>query len=226
MAGRPRKAQPEPSAEGLEAQDWEHAAAQETELPWDGSLDDGKGNSWPAPDEIQPEDERVTQEREPELEGPEWGWWSVYDKQATWLEEALRHIPWPEALPPAEALTGILSSKLLQEFGSYLAYLHANQGLLQGRAYALKEVYENAMMAQKDKLRGKYATETARESAVLSLPGIGEALRDAKRRHIEIEACIISQKGLISAYEKLWETISRQITAAGNEMRLATERAT
>ena len=158
---------------------------------------------------------------------PPWGWWSVYDKQREWLDDVLRHIPWPDekALPPIDQMTNVTASKLLQEFGGYLAYLNANQGLLIGRSHALKEVFEASMAATKGRLSGDYKTEAAKEQAALNDPDVGEALREAKRRHIEIEACILSQKGMIAAYERLWETVSRQITLSIGEARLATDRA-
>lgn len=158
-----------------------------------------------------------------------WGWWTAYDKQTEWLHEVNKHVPWPDEniLRPssgAEVSQDELHAKLLQ-FGGYLTYLLSNQGVLKGRAKALKETFESAMSATKAKSKlVKSASEAQREAEAFSDPDVGEALRDTKRRQIEIETCIETQDGLIRAYDAAWKTCSRLLTGTIAEMDLASGR--
>lgn len=158
-----------------------------------------------------------------------WGWWSAYDKQMQWLAEVEAHILFPSEQYTkgiSEAPPSIIASRL-EDAGGALTYLHAQQGLLEGRSHALKEVFENGMNAAKGRIpaSAKLTSEAAKESWVYAnMPDIGEALRETKRRHIEIETCVKSQAGLIRAYTAAWETISRVLTATLGELSLATGR--
>lgn len=160
-------------------------------------------------------------------EEPGWGWWTVYAKQKEWLDVATEAVPFPgpDSIPHADSPLPVLADAL-QRAGGALAYLNANQGLLKGRAYALKEVFEASMSAAKGRLPHDktLTTETAREGAVYNDPDVGERLRDTRKRLIEIQTCIHSQDGLIKAYEHVWATISRLMTAQLGEAEMTTNR--
>jgi hypothetical protein len=159
-------------------------------------------------------------------DSPGWGWQDCYDRQKEWLDEALQHVPWPDEtiIPSWEAPLPALREALQRITGS-LTYLNANQGLLRGRSKALKDVFESAMSAAKGRIPAneKLTTEAAREGWVFN-SDIGEALRDTRRRYIEIETCIISQDGLIRAYQAAWDGVSRMLSASLGEVELATSR--
>lgn len=169
-------------------------------------------------------------EKEPQPQTKPWGWWTAWEEQQRFVDELHRTIPMPnDILPPIHTLTPAQLQDLLQRFGGALTNLYAQYGILEGKAHALDATFRNAMTAAKfraeQRLRDAKVpradiTEGRKEQEALSDPDIGEALREVKRRSIELETCVPVVKRYIDAYEIAWRTISRQMTGQQAEMEL------
>jgi len=159
-----------------------------------------------------------------------WGWWTAWEEQQRFVDELHRTIPMPnDILPPIHTLTPAQLQDLLQRFGGALTNLYAQYGILEGKAHALDATFRNAMTAAKFRAEQRLrdakvpradVTEGRKEQEALSDPDIGEALREVKRRSIELETCVPVVKRYIDAYEIAWRTISRQMTGQQAEMEL------
>ena len=160
-----------------------------------------------------------------------WGWWTAWEEQQRFVDELHHSTPMPrDILPPdVSTLTPADLQNLLQRFGGALTNLYAQYGILEGKAHALDATFRNAMTAAKFKAEQRLReqkvpradiTEGRKEQEALSDPDIGEALREVKRRSIEMETCVPVVKRYIDAYEIAWRTVSRQMTGQQAEMEI------
>lgn len=149
-----------------------------------------------------------------------WGWWTVAERQLTWLAElGIPMIDDPNLLVPQEA-SGL--AEALQRYGGYASYLSAMIGRLEGLTKALEDSYDVAVGIAATKLEGATRlTEKSKEAQVLAM---NETLRETKRREIETAALLATAKGLKAGYERAWDTVSRLITLYSSETGLATGR--
>lgn len=155
-----------------------------------------------------------------------WGWWTAFKSLKQWQDGINQLI----AAPPLDmsylvTLTPLQLAQQLATFGGYLVYLNTQQGILTGEILALRESYEAALEALRGQApKEESRTEAAKASWALNHPDYAETLRQAKRLQIEYETIHAAQAGLIKAYEKGWETVSRVITSTGIEAGMSTNR--
>lgn len=146
----------------------------------------------------------------------EWGWWSCFQQQREWLEGC--GVP----VPDHKLLFGLADAddqrlrELLMTFGGYVSWLEAQLGIMEGRRHALKQGYEAAVLVAG--AGTEKGTEKSKEASAISA---SETLRQTKRLQIEQETLLATAKGLLEAYQRGWETVSRTITVRMAERELA-----
>lgn len=154
-------------------------------------------------------------------ENRSWGWWTAFEKQITWLSEALdnrlennQHMLKGLDEAPLEDL-----ARAMQEYGSFLGYLEAQVGVLLGRHIALKEGYESGINVAMWKI-GKDAGNTVkeREGAILATNSL---LRQTRYQMIEIEVLLETARKHRDAYKIFWDSVSRIISIRLGEMNFA-----
>lgn len=112
-------------------------------------------------------------------------------------------------------------SDLLQQFGSYLATLHATEGKIESECHLLKEGYKTGMSVAVAKTETSATTLAGKEAEVL----VGnEGFREIRKMQIENEAILVTIKGWRLAYEAAYASISRIISLAIGEVTLQTGR--
>lgn len=128
------------------------------------------------------------------------------------------------SLPPMEQLTLPALQGWLQYFGGVLIFLQAEQGAAKARAKGLHDEFELKMARAKGKLPEdlpKSTSEATKESMVLASD---DDLWSVKWRQMEADGVQLIQDGYIRAFDKAWETISRQITALTKESEMTSGR--
>lgn len=144
-----------------------------------------------------------------------WGWWSAFKTQQEWLAQSGIPVPGHNLIPtdPAQLRPA------LQEFGSYVSWLEAQIGLIEGRKNALKQAYDVAVLVDSAGVKDNTkASEKSKEAQILAK---SETLRATKRLQIENETLLYTARGLCAAYQRAWETVSRLITLQVSETELS-----
>ena len=143
-----------------------------------------------------------------------WGWWSCFKTQDEWYKTIGVPVPDSHVLDKAANASPAQLASMLQEFGSYLAFLEAQLGAIAGRRSALDAVYKAAVMVQTANIGGK-TSEKAKEAQVLSE---NETLRQTKRLAIETDMLYETANGMCEAYQRAYDAVSRIVTVQTAEM--------
>ena len=145
----------------------------------------------------------------------------LVEARREWLDNRVRFANL--SLPSMEALSLSALQQWLQVLGGALTYLQAEQGSSKARAKGLQEEYDLKLARAKGALEDlpKSASEAQKEAKVLASD---TNLWEVRWKQVEADAIVAMQDGYIRAFDKAWDTISRQITALTREMEQTTGR--
>lgn len=157
----------------------------------------------------------------------EWGWWLVAEKieksRKNYDVDNLLKSPKPREhawdIQHVELASNEQLGEMLSYFGSWLAYLNAELGSLEGEYAAVKGSGSIGIGIAVSKLE---KDGTGRRPLKDSLFGVAIAnnpeLRATKRREVELEALIKTAEGYRDSWKILWETASRELTRRQMEL--------
>lgn len=148
------------------------------------------------------------------------GWWTIYKKIDEVEEQLASMMPHPGKGRLIDIDKEYLPSELrdlLQRFGSYLATLHYQQGMLEAQVHGIKEGFKTSMNVALSQLDSKAATVSVREGEVISSNAL---LRETRKMWIEREAVLLLLQGWVKSFEAAYASISRIASIEISELSL------
>ena len=150
-----------------------------------------------------------------------WGWWSItatLDEMSQRYDvDKLLKAPRPRGnivpnIQNIESASERELGEILSYCGSYVAYLNAEVGYLEGRLVAVRSSVTIAI----NKKISELERDAVKKRLVASLEGeaidSNELLKEGKRLEIELESQLRVALGYKNAWDLLWQTSSREIT--------------